>query len=60
MPAVSKAQQRFMGMCAHDPQHAYGKCPSPAVARDFAKTKHQGLPEHKAQARSRPSRSEPS
>jgi hypothetical protein len=45
MPAKSKAQQRFMGMCAHDPKHADGKCPAPAVARDFASTKHKGLPE---------------
>lgn len=47
MPAVSKAQQRFMGMCAHDPQHASGKCPAPAIAREFASTKHAGLPERK-------------
>jgi hypothetical protein len=48
MPAVSRAQQRFMGMCAHDPQHAQGKCPTPAVAREFASTKHAGLPARKA------------
>ena len=45
MPATSKAMQRFMGLCAHDPSHARGKCPAPAVAREFAKTKHKDLPE---------------
>jgi hypothetical protein len=50
MPAVSKAQQRFMGLCAHDPQHAHGTCPSPAVAAEYARTKHTNLPERKAPA----------
>lgn len=45
--AVSKAQQRFMGLCLHRPQHARGECPSPAVAREFAETKHKGLPARK-------------
>jgi hypothetical protein len=36
MPAKSKAQQRFMGMCAHSPSHAKGKCPSKSVAREFS------------------------
>jgi len=42
--AVSKAQQRFMAICLHDPKHARGSCPSPSVAREFAETKHKGLP----------------
>ena len=44
MPAKSKAQQRFMGMCAHNPKHARGKCPSPKVAREFASGKTSSLP----------------
>ena len=36
MPAVSKKQQRFMGMCLSDPSKARGKCPSKKVAREFA------------------------
>ncbi len=36
MPAASPRIQRFMGMCAHDPKHARGKCPSPEVAREFS------------------------
>jgi len=57
MPAVSKAQQRFMGMV-----HAVkkGDMPAPSAevaqaaasmkrgdAKDFASTKHKGLPEKK-------------
>jgi hypothetical protein len=45
MPPVSKSQQRFMGMCAHDPQHAQGKCPSLKVAREFASGSTKGLPQ---------------
>ena len=55
MPAVSKAQQRFMGMV-----HAADKGETPAspevakvsknmddkAAKDFASTKHKGLPDH--------------
>ena len=55
MPAVSKAQQRFMGMV-----HAADKGETPASpevakvskdmkdsdAKDFASTKHDGLPDH--------------
>lgn len=37
MPARSKAQQRFMAMCAHNPKHAQGTCPPPDVAREFAR-----------------------
>lgn len=54
--AVSKKQQKFMGM-VHACQKT-GKCASEAVrktaksmkykdAEDFAKTKHEGLPEKK-------------
>ena len=56
MPATSKAQQRFMGM-VHAVQAKKMKAPSkeiaeaakdmsPQDAKDFAKTKHTGLPEH--------------
>jgi len=58
MPAVSRAQQRFMGMV-----HAVkkGDMPAPSAevaqaaasmkkkdAKDFASTKHKGLPEKKS------------
>jgi hypothetical protein len=43
MPAVSQAQQRYMSMCAHDPSHANGSCPSPKVAKEFATTGGQSL-----------------
>ena len=63
MPAVSQAQQRFMGM-VHATQTGKLKNPSPAVARaaksmkpgdakDFASTKHKGLPEHKEEPETR-------
>lgn len=56
MPAKSKSQQRLMGW-VHSCQK-YGKCGSdkiekiassikPKDAEDFAKTKHEGLPERK-------------
>jgi hypothetical protein len=35
-PAVSDKQQRFMAMCAHDPEKAQGKCPSKDVAQEFS------------------------
>jgi hypothetical protein len=38
-PAVSAKQQRFMGMCAHNPGKASGKCPSHKVAEEFS---HKG------------------
>jgi len=55
MPAVSKAQQRFMGM-VHAAQKGDMKNPSPEVskaadsmsnkdAKDFASTSHKGLPD---------------
>ena len=57
MPAVSKAQQRFMGM-VHAVKKGEMAAPSPEVAqaaasmkkkdaKDFASTKHKGLPEKK-------------
>jgi len=56
MPSVSKAQQRFMGM-VHAVQKGDMKAPSKEVekaadsmskkdAKDFASTKHKGLPNH--------------
>ena len=56
MPAVSKAQQKFMGM-VHAAQKGDMENPSPEVskaadsmsdkdAKDFASTKHKGLPDH--------------
>jgi hypothetical protein len=56
MPAVSKAQQRFMGM-VHAAQKGDMDSPSPEVskaansmsdkdAKDFASTSHKGLPDH--------------
>ena len=56
MPAVSKAQQRFMGM-VHAAQKGDMENPSKEVqkaadsmsdkdAKDFASTKHKGLPDH--------------
>ena len=57
MPAKSKAQQRFMGM-VHAVKKGEMAAPSPEVAqaaasmkkkdaKDFASTKHKGLPERK-------------
>jgi hypothetical protein len=57
MPAVSKAQQRFMGM-VHAAQKGDMENPSPEIekvansmkkkdAKDFASTSHKGLPDHK-------------
>lgn len=57
MPAVSKAQQRFMGM-VHAVQKGDMESPSPEVskaadsmsdkdAKDFASTSHKGLPDKK-------------
>ena len=57
MPAVSKAQQRFMGM-VHAAQKSEDPSPfskdvkkaadsmSDKAAKDFASTKHKGLPDH--------------
>jgi hypothetical protein len=57
MPAVSKAQQRFMGM-VHAVQKGDMESPSPEIskaadsmsdkdAKDFASTSHKGLPDKK-------------
>ena len=59
MPAVSKAQQRFMGM-VHATQKGDMESPSPEVskaansmsdkdAKDFASTSHKGLPDKKTE-----------
>ena len=45
MPAKSKAQQKFMAICLHNPAKSYKKsCPPKSVAKDFAETKLKGLP----------------
>ncbi len=47
MPARSQAQQRFMAMCAHDPSHVKGTCPTGMTKdqlREFARTPRTGLP----------------
>ena len=36
MPAKTKKMQKFMGLCAHNPGAAHGKCPPRAVAEEFA------------------------
>lgn len=43
MPAVSKKQQRFMAMCAHNPGAAKGRCPSKKVSQEFS---HMGKRKH--------------
>ena len=59
MPAVSKAQQKFMGM-VHAAQKGDMENPSPEVskaadsmsdkdAKDFASTSHKGLPDKKTE-----------
>jgi len=53
MPAVSKAQQIKMAICLHNPAHAYGKCPSAKVAREFAETPRKNLPEYKSSPKGR-------
>lgn len=56
MPAVSKAQLKFMQMCKHDPKHAYGKCPDKETAAEFAHTSRKDLPEHKGRKKRPPHR----
>lgn len=36
MPAKTRKMQHFMAGCAHSPSHMKGKCPDPAVAREFS------------------------
>lgn len=36
MPAKTAKMQRFMGLCAHNPGAAYGKCPPKSVAEEFS------------------------
>lgn len=56
MVAVSRSQQQFFGMvhkcqktgeCASDKVEKVAKNISKSDAKDFAKTKHKGLPKHK-------------
>lgn len=50
MPAKSKAQQRFMGMCSTKKgrKKAQGDCPPMNVAKEFArKPKNKTLPARK-------------
>jgi hypothetical protein len=48
MPAVSKAQRRYMGMCSHcGKEGCPGNCPKGMDKKDmreFAKTSESGLP----------------
>ena len=46
MPAKSKAQQRYMGACAHA-DHPPAQRPDRETAREIARTPHKGLPERK-------------
>jgi hypothetical protein len=48
MPAVSKAQRRFMAMCEHG-KSTSGKCPdmSHKQMHDYAATKEKDLPHKK-------------
>ena len=45
MPAKSRAQQKFMGLCASNPEKAMKPCPPKAVAREIARQPTKGLPE---------------
>ncbi len=47
MPAVSKAQRRFFGMCEHEGGKNCPKDMSKRQMHDFAATKEKGLPERK-------------
>lgn len=47
MPAKSRAQQRFMGLCASKPEKASKPCPPKAVAREFARAPAKKLPARK-------------
>ena len=48
MPAVSKAQQRYMAIAEHNPSKLRGKKPdmSQSQLHDFAATPRKGLPQH--------------
>ena len=48
MPAVSKAQRRFMGMMEHNPEmaKAEGIDMTTEQMHDLASTKEKGLPKH--------------
>lgn len=51
MPARTAKQQRFFGMCAHNPGKAKGKCPSHAVSEEFSHKPAGGYPGKKAKGR---------
>lgn len=53
MPAVSKAQKRFMKFCKHT-DHPPDKCPDRETAGHFTKTPDKGLPERKTKRKKRP------
>ena len=44
MPAKSKKQQKYMGMCAHNPKKG---CPPIEVAKEFAKKPKGGYKKKK-------------
>lgn len=46
MPAVSRAQRRYMGMIEHDPAKLKASGMTKQQAHDFAATKEKGLPLH--------------
>ncbi len=48
MPAKTAKMQHFMGMCAHNPSHAYGKCPPHDVAEEFSHKPSGGYPGKKS------------
>lgn len=50
MPAVSKKQQRYMGMCAHA-KHPPKSCPSRSVTREFSHKPKGGYAQDKRKVR---------
>lgn len=54
MPSKTPAMANFMAMCAHNPQHANGKCPSPEVAKEFNQAdKGTGMIQHNPKSRNK-------
>ncbi len=45
VPAVSRKQQKFMAICAHNPSKARGKCPSHKVSEEFSHNPGHPIPE---------------
>lgn len=56
MPAVTKKQQKFMGICAHNPGKARGKCPPQKVAEEFSHKPKGGYKSKKKKGFSMPKR----